>query len=337
MDKPQIMVIGDINIDAVIAATEYPPEGGEAVVERADFRLGGSGCNTAVTLAKLGAITLFVGNLGTEPLGQMAMSYFRSAGIDTRLLRQKDEYQTGFFSILISGGGQRTMFGGRGCNNFPPDFKQVASHIPSIDALHLSGYTLKKDEQAEVIQKIAKLARQQGKVITLDPGICTIKTAKDKMNAMLPDVDYLLISQQELTDYSAPGKEEDGIQELLGRGVKAIVLKMGADGSQYIDHQQRLSQPAFHSEQHPIQDTTGAGDCFDAGFLYAFLKGSALPDCLALGSLTAYRTIISAHGVADICLIEQYAQNLQDLLSELQIPTEQSNTLKNLLKTHATS
>lgn len=337
MATPRVMIIGDINVDAVIAALEYPPEGGEAVVERADFRLGGSGCNTAVTLAKLGAETIHVGNLGTEPLGQMAMSYIRSAGIDTKLLRQKDEYQTGFFFILITAGGQRTMFGGRACNMLPPDYDQVAPHIPSMDALHISGYTLIQDEQFEVIHKLAKLARAKGKLISLDPGVCTTKTAKDKVNAFLPEVDYLLISRQELADYSAPGTEEDGIQGLLECGVKAVILKMGADGSQYIDHQQRLSQPAFHSDQHTIQDTTGAGDCFDAGFLYALLKGLSLPDCLTLGTLTAYRTIISAHGVVDICQMDDYSQNLLDLLMEFKLPAGQSNSLNNLLKTRKTS
>ncbi len=337
MATSRVMIIGDINIDAVIAASEYPPEGGEAVVERADFRLGGSGCNTAVTLAKLGVETVHVGNLGTEPLGQMAMSYIRSAGIDTRLLRQKEEYQTGFFFILITAGGQRTMFGGRACNMLPPDFDQVAPQIPSIDALHISGYTLIQDEQFEVVYKLAKLARAQGKLISLDPGVCTTKTAKDKVNAFLPEVDTLLISRQELADYSAPGTEENGIQALLERGVKAVILKMGADGSQYIDHQQRLFQPAYHSEKHPVQDTTGAGDCFDAGFLYALLKGLSLPDCLTLGTLTAYRTIISAHGVADICQINNYGQSLFDLLMEFQHPAGRSNALNDLLITRETS
>jgi sugar/nucleoside kinase (ribokinase family) len=333
MTAPRVMVIGDINIDAVIAASEYPPEGGEAVVERADFRLGGSGCNTAVTLAKLGAKALHVGNLGTEPLGQMAINYIHSAGIDTSLMRQKKEFQTGFFFILITAGGQRTMFGGRACNAPPPDFEQVALHIPSIDALHISGYTLIQDEQFEVIRKLARLARQQDKVISLDPGVCTTKTAQAKVNAILPFVDYLLISRQELSDYSAPGAEEDGIQALLTSGVKALVLKLGAEGSQYIERKQRFSQPAFHSEKHPIQDTTGAGDCFDAGFLFALLNGLNLPDCLTLGNLTAYRTIIVAHGMADICQTNNYLQDLRCLLGEFRMHADRSNALDDFLKT----
>jgi sugar/nucleoside kinase (ribokinase family) len=333
MTALQVMVIGDINIDAVIAASEYPPEGGEAVVERTDFRLGGSGCNTAVTLAKLRVKTLHVGNLGTEPLGQMAMSYIQSAGIDTGLLRQKDVFQTGFFFILITAGGQRTMFGGRACNAFPPDYDQVAPHIPFIDALHLSGYTLIQDEQFEVIQKLAILARQQNKVISLDPGVCTTKTAKAKVNAILPTVDYLLISQQELMDYSTPDSMDTGIKALLESGIKALVLKKGAEGSQYIDRDQRLSQPAFLSEKHAIQDTTGAGDCFDAGFMVALLNGLDLPDCLALGNLTAYRTIIAPHGVADICQTKNYTQGLRDLLKEFRLPRDKKNSLNDFLNT----
>ena len=54
MPEPQIMVIGDINIDSVINASVYPAEGEEAVVEQADFRPGGSGFNTSITLKKLG-------------------------------------------------------------------------------------------------------------------------------------------------------------------------------------------------------------------------------------------------------------------------------------------
>jgi len=337
MTALRVMVIGDINIDAVIAASEYPPEGGEAVVECADFRLGGSGCNTAVTLAKLGAHALHVGNLGTEPLGQMAMSYIRSAGIDIGLLRQKDEFQTGFFFILITTGGQRTMFGGRACNALPPDFTKVAPQIPSIDALHISGYTLIQDEQFEVIQKLARLARKQGKVISLDPGVCTTKTAKAKVNAILPTVDYLLISQQELKDYSTPNTTDAGIKALLESGAKALVLKMGAKGSQYIDIKQQFFQPSFHSERHAIQDTTGAGDCFNAGFLYALLKGVNFSDCLKLGNLTAYRTIIAAHGMADICQINNYAQDLHDLLKEFRQHDDQSDSLDDLLKISSTS
>jgi sugar/nucleoside kinase (ribokinase family) len=332
MTEPRVMVIGDINIDAVIAASEYPPEGGEAVVERADFRLGGSGCNTAVTLAKLGAKALHVGNLGTDPLGQMAMSSIRTAGIETGLLRQKKDFQTGFFFILITAGGQRTMFGGRACNMIPPDLEQVARHIPSIDALHISGYTLIQDDQYEVILKLAKLSRKQGKLISLDPGICTTQTAKTKINAILPTLDYLLISRQELADYYAPDAEESGIKTLFDYGVKAVVLKSGAEGSQYIGREQRFSQPAFQSENHKLQDTTGAGDCFDAGFLYARLNGLDLPNCLTLGNLTAYRTIIAAHGVADICQTKNYTQSLRNLLQEFHLPADQANSLDNLLK-----
>jgi sugar/nucleoside kinase (ribokinase family) len=332
MTKPRMMVIGDINIDAVVTAREYPPEGGEAVAERVDFRLGGSGCNTAVTLSKLGLPTWLVGNLGKEPLGQMAMNYFRAAGIDIQLLQQKEEYQTGFFFIVITAGGERTMFGGRSCNVLPPDFNQAAGLIPEISGLHISGYTLIDEKQSAVIHKLAHLAHEQGKLVSLDPGICTANTFKNKIKEFLPLVDYLLISRRELNDYASPEDEETGIQHLLDSGIKAMVLKMGADGSQLVDSKQRIAQPAFQSPRHVIQDTTGAGDCFNAGFLFAYLNGLKTNESLMLGNLCGLRTIISPHGMVDICQDANYLKSLLVLLKESAIQGSLFKSLEDFLE-----
>lgn len=316
MTPVRMLVIGDINIDAVFTAHEYPPEGGEAVVERTDFRLGGSGCNTAVTLAKLGADTWLAGNLGTDPLGVMAMNYIRKAGLRESLIQQKESNQTGFFCIVVTGHGERTMFGGRGCNVHPPDDKQALEVMAGIDGLHISGYTLMDDNQFEVIMRLMEAAQRQGKVICLDPGVCTASQSKQRINAILPMIDHLMISQPELNDYSHPDDQQTVIKRLLDSGIKAIVLKMGAEGCQFIDQQGKTFQAAFKHISHPIQDTNGAGDAFNAGFLFARLNSLPIPDCLALGNLCAFRSITRPHGIVDVCLETDYRQSLNDLLAD---------------------
>ncbi len=314
MTTVQMLVFGDINIDAVVTAREYPPEGGEAVVEKTDFRLGGSGCNTAVTLAKLGADAWLAGNLGTDPLGVMAMNYIRKASLRESLIQQKESHQTGFFCIVVTGNGERTMFGGRGCNTNPPDYKQAVEVMAGIDGLHISGYTLMDDAQFEVIARLIEAAHLQGKVISLDPGVFTSSQSKQRINAILPMIDYLMISQPELSDYSHPDDQQTVIKRLLDSGIKAMVLKMGAEGSQFIDQQGEIFQPAFQHTSHPIQDTTGAGDAFNAGFLFARLRSLPVPDCLALGNLCAFRSITSPHGIVDVCLENDYPHSLNKLL-----------------------
>ncbi len=311
------MVIGDINIDVVIAAKEYPNEGSETVVEHSDFRLGGSACNTAVTMARLGTKVFQVGNLGVDPFGNMALDFIQTAGVDTRLIRQDVSFQTGFFLILITQGGQRTMFGSRGCNIMPPDFEKVAVLIPDIDLLHVSGYSLIDNEQALIVQRLIKTARQQGKKISLDPGMCTIKMVKDKIYGILPFLDYFLPSRQELLDFVSPLSEQDGIRKLLDCGVKAITLKEGERGSSFYAMQQELHQPAIQSEKYLIHDTTGAGDCFNAGFLFSILEGLEPEHCLLLGNLTAFSAVIAERGMVNICLDENYSSSLNKIINEL--------------------
>jgi hypothetical protein len=94
---------------------------------------------------------------------------------------------------------------------------------------------------------------------------------------------------------------------------------MGASGSQYINQGEEVFQAAFQHGQHAIQDTTGAGDAFDAGFLFARLNSLAVPDSLALGNLCAFRSITSSHGIADVCLDNDYLHTLGNLLMDCSV------------------
>jgi len=300
MPEPQIMVIGDINIDAVINASVYPAEGGEAVVEQADFRPGGSGFNTSITLKKLGARVLHVGKIGTDPFGQLAMGYIEKAGLDTELVEIDSGLQTGFFLIVATPTGQRTMFGQRAANASAFDLKRIQSFLPSINWLHISGYTLMNNGQWEIIRQVVDAAHAKGIKISLDPGVCTVNTVKSRIMEILPYMELFFPSQNELQGLVGSQSVENGIKQLLHLGVNAVVYKMGQQGSQYFDASKHFHQPAIHSDL-PIQDTTGAGDCFDAGFLFGSMHGLDISDCLMLGNLIAYSLITSPHGMLDIC------------------------------------
>jgi ribokinase len=329
MNKPRVMVIGDINIDAVLAAKEYPPEGGEAVVDQIDFRLGGSACNTSIVLSKLGVEVLHVGTLGIDPFGKMALDLIQKAGLKTTLIRQDAALQSGFFMIVATPGGQRTMFGGRAANANPPNLEQVLGYLPAIDWLHLSGYTLMNDDQWRTIQQIIVTTHRQGKKISLDPGICTVQTVSSRVKEILPLLDFLIPSQNELKDLMNTIPNVSDHAHLLKSGLKALVIKLGGQGSKYIDQGQELVQPAFPIEQNKVHDTTGAGDCFNAGFIYAILKGAEIKHALMLGNLAAYRLVTAQHGMADIGRSADLKGDLSDAYHL--IPGQQAGCLDHLL------
>jgi sugar/nucleoside kinase (ribokinase family) len=173
-------------------------------------------------------------------------------------------------------------------------------------------------------------AHQQGKKISLDPGICTVNSVSSRLNEILPYLDFLIPSQNELKDLANSILNVNDISYLFKTGLKALVVKMGDQGSKYIDPRQEIVQPAFQIEQYGVHDTTGAGDCFNAGFIFAILKGAEIKHSLMLGNLVAYRLITAQHGMADIC-------RSADLKGELNksfnlISNQQMGGLDHLLK-----
>lgn len=101
--------MGDINIDIVLHLSEYPLEGDETLVNVSSTQIGVSACNTAVTLAKLGLDTHLVGHIADNPLGQSVLSILSQSGLDHFLIQIGCDQTTGFITITVTSGGQRTL------------------------------------------------------------------------------------------------------------------------------------------------------------------------------------------------------------------------------------
>ena len=317
-DSINYLVIGDINIDIMMQADEYPPEGGEIVTANTSFRLGGSGCNTAVCLSKLGVQTHLVGCIGSDPLGEVAAEKMDQANIEKDLLSRSEDYQTGFFLILTSKSGNRTMFGNRGSNRIPPDPDRIIPRLSEFDGIHLSGYTLIDQQQAEAILKIITAALPYKPVISLDPGYFTFHHAKERLINFLPFLDYFLPSEDELKQWDKNQPEQAILQELFGYGVKNIIVKRGSKGSEWITKDGCFSAEAFRDPQYPIYDTTGAGDCLNAGFLFSSFHQLPQTTCLRFGNLLAYKAITSPLGIESIRTSKSIKNELKSFMITLQ-------------------
>lgn len=294
------LILGDINIDFSIYANSYPPEGGEIQGEKSFFRLGGSGCNTACVLQKLGVPTFLSANIGADVFSQYALEQVSIAGLDSYLIHQNSGEQTGFFMILVTPGGQRTMFGDRGANALPFQLERVLDKLNDVDHLHVSGYNVLGEEQFAVVHQIVLKARRLGKTISLDPGYVSAHKAKDRVFALLPYIDIFLPSIIERDLLAGEVDEKNRIAFLLDKGCAAVVLKQSDNGSRFFNHQVDMTIPAVSIKDHTVYDSTGAGDCFNAGFLYCFLNSESYENALILGNAAGFALITNPYGVLDM-------------------------------------
>jgi len=285
---PQVVTLGDINIDVIAHIPGYPQKGGEGLAERGHIYCGGSAANTAIVLARFGVEVGIIGRVGEDVLALLALAALAEAGVDGRSIQRDPQTMTGIMLVAVTSDGERTMFGCRGANVRTDPALLDESYIAKARVFHLSGYTLLQVPQRDAALRALKMARQAGLMVTADLGLEAVMRVTDRVKAVLPEIDILFPSQPEAEYLTGCRDVEGAIEGLLNYGVGVVALKLGQRGCAIGTDEEVFFVPGFAV---PTVDTTGAGDSFDAGIILGRLEGwgwresALLAD--ALGALTA--------------------------------------------------
>ena len=111
---------------------------------------------------------------------------------------------------------------------------------------------------------------------------------------------HFIPSQNEVESLASQVPEDDHISFLLDKGCRALVLKQSEKGSSYVTRDSHIHAPAISLAGQAINNSTSAGDSFNAGFLYGILSGHAPEQALRLGNAAGYAIITSKHGMLDL-------------------------------------
>ena len=285
---PQVVTLGDINIDVIAHIPDYPQKGGEGLAERGHIYCGGSAANTAIVLGRFGVDVGIIGRVGEDVLAPLALAALAEAGVDGRCIQRDPEAITGIILVAVTPDGERTMFGCRGANVRTDPALLNEDYIANARIFHLSGYSLLAAPQRDAALRALEVAQEAGLTVTADLGLEAVMRVTDRAKAILPQVDILLPSQPEAEYLTGHEGIEGAIEALLDYGVGVVTLKLGKRGCAIATGGEMIQVPGFAV---PTVDTTGAGDSFDAGIILGRLEGwgwresALLAD--ALGALTA--------------------------------------------------
>lgn len=278
---PDVVLLGDINIDMVVQIPGYPVRGGESVATAVEMYTGGSAVNTAMALASLGVNTGFIGCVGQDALAAQALSDLAEVGVDHRYVQFSTSISTGLIYIVVTPDGERTMFASRGANMLTQTSELWRQYLQGTRWYHLSGYALLAQPQQEAALFALELAEHQRCRISIDVGVELAFRHRQQVLNLLPRLDIVFPNEDELA-LLAPGMStEDGLTYLLDHGARAVLAKRGKDGCLIAAGRERLHVPSF---QVQVRDTTGAGDSFNAGVILGRLVGLSWPASAALGN-----------------------------------------------------
>ena len=278
----KVLVLGSINIDFVSFVSRYP-QPGETLVSN-DFGIfqGGKGANQAIALAKLDIPTLMLGKVGKDILSDFALSSLKESGVNTNGISKSQKSSTGSASIWVNAQGQNSIVIYPGANG-EVDEDYIIQHEKFFD--DASWLLTQFEVPLKSILSALKLAKKHGLKTVIDPAPVK-KIGNDHIWGL---VDYLLPNEIELRELTHTEDILKAIHILKSRGVKEIIVKLSKQGAVYEDEGKLISFPVVPVEQ--VVDTTGAGDCFVAGFLYGMIQWGDIPRAIKIGNLSASYSI----------------------------------------------
>ena len=276
-----LLVIGDCNPDVLVLGDDVTPAFGqqEKLVTSMSLVVGGSASITAVAAARLGLRVALVAAVGDDAAGTFMLAELARAGVDTGAMAVRAQLPTGM-TVALSRGADRAILTAEGAiatltpADVPADLLARARHV------HVSSYFLVERSLGPGLAALLATARAGGASTSLDTNWDPAgRWGADFFPDVLAQTEVLLPNEAEALRLAGTTDLPDAIASLTRAG-GAIAVKLGARGALYANRsQQYLATPPPVS---PV-DTTGAGDCFNAGLLAGLLRGFEPPAALALG------------------------------------------------------
>lgn len=287
--------------DVLLFLDHYPTEGTETQILRSVKRVGGSACNTAMVLADLGDTVFLRSQAGDDEEGFQILSTLEKKGVRCDFFLRKEGMKTGFIVVALSPDGQRTMMSFRPQEPLPNNEEMDLLFLSNIHHLHISGYILLGKRERAICQRLLAAAKKRKITISLDPGISPVKKIPEKILEILPDIDFFLPNDKELLILTAAKNIQEGIEVISSKFEEAsapvIAVKLGENGCFLHTGGKGVVVPS--AKKTVTANSTGAGDAFDAGFLFGIQKGLSYENCAILGNEMGFQVVCDPHSISE--------------------------------------
>jgi len=279
LERPKILVIGELNVDIVATGLRSVPEmGTEILAEDCELTLGSASAIFAAGMAKLGYHVTFVSHVGRDYFGDFCIRTLQHLGVSTRHVARKADEKTGV-TIALSGKRDRALVTHSGAvATLTLDCIDQAL-MKWHDHLHLTSYYLQKGLQPSFAGMFRR-AKELGLTTSFDPNSDPNNKWSRSIDHVLHHTDVLFVNEREASELTRSRTPKAGLKA-LGMKVQCAVIKRGARGAIAV---QDGSMSAHAGFKVAAVDTTGAGDSFDAGFLSAYLRKAPVAECLRIGN-----------------------------------------------------
>mgnify|MGYP000458344150 CR=1 FL=1 len=306
-----ISVVGPLNIDLIMRGDgpsnwdSIPTWDGPANME---MIAAGSVGYTVTNLARLGLAVRVSSCLPDDPLGVFVQTALSRSGVDTRLVRMMPDTLGGIgVYMLLFGSNKRPLAYRLPTHELWPLEFTPAEVESLLDArvLHHGGYLHFKESWHGAVVNLFQAAREKGLLTTVDPQFPLFPMPSPWIVGLvdlLPLTNILFCDESEARSITAASDLDTAAAQLLSAGPELIIIKQGAQGSTLYRQGWKHHQPAVALGE--VVDTIGAGDTYDAGFLYGTLQGWTVERCALFAAIAAGFSVTGIGGSSALPDIE---------------------------------
>ena len=296
------LAIGSTTVDLFVfspdAAPDLAADGFRAdnlvfTPEPLRLSMGGNGGNSACVLAALGAPVALCSGVGRDLLGDRLTDWLKERGVNLDGLIRSPTHATSTSVIIMTDAASQQVYHHLGATALITAGAIPERLLAGADVLLITGLPLMTGLRAGAGQLLAA-AQDAGALTALDIGpALSSPVTLEELTPMLGEIDYLLANEHELAALGLGDDWEATSAYLVDAGARHVIVKRGRHGASLRSHELRIDAPAF-----PVKAavSVGAGDSFNAGFLYAVQQGWPLARALRFAAATAALVIAGEGG-----------------------------------------
>lgn len=270
-----VLCSGNLVYDTLVSPVDDLYWGATTFVDSIECHVGGNGSNTSLALAKLGVPVRLMGAVGDDNQGHYCLDSLRQPGIDINFIEQVCR-PTSASVAVVKPSGERKFFHQMGASRdaFAAPIRFTPEKCDGMAHYHMASLFVLPRLRARGPKTLID-AHDAGLSTSFDTNWDPDGGWMQTLEPCLPYIDTLFMNKEE--GYMVTGSCEPAqiAKAVLTKGARTLALKLGALGCAIYTHDREILCPAFDVK---AIDTTGAGDCFAAGFLGAILEGRSLAE-----------------------------------------------------------
>jgi sugar/nucleoside kinase (ribokinase family) len=307
---PGVLCCGNIVYDTLVKPVNELHWGrGTTFVESIEYHAGGNGANTSRALAILGIPVRLLGAVGSDEAGRFLLRALQDSGADTTRVTEVSA-PTAATVALVNSAGDRKFFHrpGSSCEAFPEPIDFTPELCDRMSHFHLASFFVLPRLRARGPEMLIR-AREAGLTTSFDTNWDPQEGWMATLQPCLPHIDILFMNEDEAHMMTGCSDHTAAANTVMAKGLRTAVMKLSGRGCAIYDNEREIVCAAFDVE---AKDTTGAGDCFVAGFLAARQRGASLAEAGQFANAVAamsVQTIGAVEGVLPLTQTEAWIRS----------------------------